>query len=144
MRIRCGYTIALDTFGPTPMTLLLNVRPERRADLNSREVITFDPPLAARQFLDPFGNVATRILVPGGRITMSADFEIEDHGKPDDHVPEARQILVQDLPDEALPFLMGCSIRTTRRQQSSTPCRFSKLSISRTRRIRTSSRRRRS
>ena len=107
MRIRCGYTIALDTFGSTPMTLLLNVRPERRSDLRSREVITFDPPLPARQFRDPFGNVATRILVPGGRITMSADFEIEDHGKPDDHVPEARQIPVQDLPDEALPFLMG-------------------------------------
>jgi transglutaminase-like putative cysteine protease len=61
----------------------------------------------ARQFHDPFGNVATRILVPGGRISMSADFQIEDHGRPDDHAPDARQIPVHDLPDEVLPFLLG-------------------------------------
>ncbi|MDQ7762000.1 transglutaminase family protein, partial [Xanthomonas sontii] len=67
MRIRCGYKVALDTFGPTPLVLLLNVRPERRPDLLSRETIAFDPPVAARQFRDPFGNVATRILSPGGR-----------------------------------------------------------------------------
>ena len=107
MRIRCGYTVALDTFGPTPMVLLLNVRPERQADLRSRETIAFDPPVAARQFRDAFGNVATRILVLGGRITMSADFEIEDHGRLDDHAPDARHIPVQDLPDEVLPFLLG-------------------------------------
>ena len=107
MRIRCGYTVALDSFGPTPMTLLLNVRPERRPDLRSREVVSFDPAVDARQFNDPFGNVATRILVPGGRIAMSADFEIEDRGRPDDHAPDARQISIQDLPDETLPFLLG-------------------------------------
>src|ERR1700712_2506704 len=104
MLIRCGYTVALDTFGPTPMVLLLNVRPERQPDLRTREVITFDPPVDARWFRDPFGNVATRILVPGGRITMTADFQIEDHGRLDEHAPEARQILVHDLPDEVLPF----------------------------------------
>ncbi|WP_409568013.1 hypothetical protein [Methylobacterium sp. E-025] len=48
MRIRCGYTIALDTFSSTPMVLLLNVRLERHLDLRSREVIAFDPPVAAR------------------------------------------------------------------------------------------------
>ena len=107
MRIRCGYTVTLDTFGPTPMVLLLNVRPERRPDLRSREAIVFDPPVPARQFRDPFGNVATRIVVPGGRIAMSTDFEIEDHGRPDDYAPDARQIPVGDLPDEALLFLLG-------------------------------------
>ena len=107
MLIRCGYTIALDTFGPTPMTLLLNVRPERHPDLRSREGIVFDPPVEARQFRDPFGNVATRILAPGGRITMSADFLIADSGELDAFDPDARQIPVQDLPDEALPFLLG-------------------------------------
>ncbi|MEA1833333.1 transglutaminase family protein, partial [Methylobacterium durans] len=76
MRIRTGYTIAFDTFGPTPMLLLLNVRPERRRDLVTPERITFDPPVEARQHLDEFGNVRTRILAPGGRIAMAADFLI--------------------------------------------------------------------
>jgi transglutaminase-like putative cysteine protease len=104
---RCGYNVALDTFGPTPMVLMVNVRPERQPNLLSREVITFDPSVPDRQFRDPFGNVATRILVPGGRIAMSADFAIDDHGQPDAYAPEARQIPVQELPDEALPFLLG-------------------------------------
>ena len=107
MLIRCGYTVALDTFGPTPMTLLLNVRPERHPDLRTREVIVFDPPIESRQFRDPFGNVATRILSPGGRISMSMDFLIEDPGELDAFAPDARQIPVQDLPDEVLPFLLG-------------------------------------
>ncbi|WP_132253986.1 transglutaminase-like domain-containing protein [Methylobacterium segetis] len=107
MRIRTGYTIAFDTFGPTPMLLLLNVRPERRRDLMTPERITFDPPVEARQHLDEFGNVRTRILAPAGRITMSADFLIDDCGEPDIVAADARQIPVQDLPDDVLVYLLG-------------------------------------
>jgi len=107
MHVRTGFTIAFDTFGPTPMNLLLNVRPERRSDLVTPEVITFDPPVAAHQSVDAFGNVCTRIVAPGGRITMAADFTIADSGLPDAQAPEARQIPVQDLPDDVLPYLLG-------------------------------------
>ncbi|AWN35626.1 transglutaminase-like domain-containing protein [Methylobacterium radiodurans] len=107
MHIRTGFTIALDTFGPTPMNLLLNIRPERQPDLVTPEVVRFDPPVPARQHIDAFGNVCTRIVAPGGRITMSADFVVADSGEPDDQAPGARQIPVQDLPDEVMVFLLG-------------------------------------
>ncbi|APT31354.1 hypothetical protein MCBMB27_02063 [Methylobacterium phyllosphaerae] len=107
MHIRTGFSIAFDTFGPTPMNLLLNVRPELRHDLVTPEVITFDPPVVARQHVDAFGNVCTRLVAPGGRITMAADFTIADSGRPDDQAPDARQIAVQDLPDDVLTFLLG-------------------------------------
>jgi len=107
MQIRTGFTIAFDTNGPTPMNLLLNIRPERRDDLITPEVITFDPPVAARQHVDGFGNVCTRIVAPGGRITMSADFVIADSGLPDEDAPDAREIPVQDLPDDVLVYLLG-------------------------------------
>ena len=107
MLIRAGYTLAFNTFGPTPMNLLLNVRPERAADLGTPEVITFDPPVPARQFADPFGNVCTRIVAPGGRIAMSTDFVIRDSGEPDPVVPDVVQHPVEDLPDDVLPFLLG-------------------------------------
>ena len=107
MLVRTGFTIAFDTFGPTPMNLLLNVRPERQGDLVTAEVVTFDPPVPAHQHIDAFGNVGTRIVAPGGRITMAADFTIADHGTPDDQAPEARQIPVQDVPDDVLVFLLG-------------------------------------
>jgi transglutaminase-like putative cysteine protease len=107
MHIRTGFSIAFDTFGPTPMNLLLNIRPERRHDLVTPEVITFDPPVAATQHVDAFGNVCTRIVAPGGRITMAADFTIADNGVPDDQAPGARQVAVQDLPEDVLQYLLG-------------------------------------
>lgn len=107
MQIRTGFTIAFDTNGPTPMNLLLNIRPERRNDLITPEVIMFDPPVAARQHVDGFGNVCTRIVAPGGRITMSADFVIADSGLPDEDASDAREIPVQDLPDDVLVYLLG-------------------------------------
>ncbi len=58
MHIRTGFTISFDTFGPTPMTLLLNVRPERQGDLITPEVVTFDPPVPAHQHRDAFGTCA--------------------------------------------------------------------------------------
>ena len=107
MHIRIGYTLAFNTFGPTPMNLLLSVRPERAADLVTPEVITFDPPVPARQFTDPFGNVCTRIVAPSDRISMSADLVIRDSGKPDPVALDAVQHPVEDLPDDVLPFLLG-------------------------------------
>ena len=40
-------------------------------------------------------------------MTVSADFLISDTGEPDAYAPDARQIPVQDLPDEALVYLLG-------------------------------------
>ena len=107
MLIRTGFNLAFNTFGPTPMNLLLSIRPERAADLVTPEVIIFDPLVSARQFADPFGNVCTRIVAPGGRISISADFVIRDSGEPDPVVPDAIQHPVDDLPDDVLPFLLG-------------------------------------
>jgi transglutaminase-like putative cysteine protease len=107
MHIRIGYTLAFNTFGPTPMNLLLSVHPERAADLVTPEVITFDPPVPARQFTDPFGNVCTRIVAPSDCIRMSADLVIRDSGKPDPIALDAVQHPVEDLPDDVLPFLLG-------------------------------------
>lgn len=107
MLIRTGFSLAFDTFGPTPMNLLLNVHPDRAGDLVTPEIVTFDPPVPARRFTDASGNVATRIVAPGGRIAMSADFVVRDSGKPDPVMPEAPQHPVENLPDDVLPFLLG-------------------------------------
>ena len=107
MQIRAGFNISFHTFGPTPINLLLSVQPDRQADLITPEVITFDPPVPATQHIDAFGNVCTRIVAPGGSITMAADFLVEDSGEPDAYAPEARQHPIEELPDDVLPFLLG-------------------------------------
>ncbi|KMO42332.1 transglutaminase [Methylobacterium variabile] len=107
MKIRTGYSIAFDTPGPTPMVLMLNVHPSRAGDLITPDTMTIDPPVPAHQFVDSFGNVCTRVTAPGGRITFSSDFLVEDSGAVDEYAPDAVQHPVQDLPDEVLPFLLG-------------------------------------
>ncbi|MDB5443122.1 MAG: transglutaminase family protein [Phenylobacterium sp.] len=107
MRIRAGYEIIYECGAPTPMVLLLNVRPERERDLETRDVLRTDPPLPVRQYKDIFGNSCSRILAPAGRLTLSADFVIRDSGAPDPTPVEATQAAVEDLPDEVLQFLLG-------------------------------------
>src|SRR5580704_18781006 len=105
MRIRAGYRLGFETFGPTPMNFLLSIRPERQRDLLTPENICFQPCIPAKQEPDAFGNVVTRIVAPGGQFHVSADFLIAASGRPDDYAPSASEI--PNLPSEMLPFLVG-------------------------------------
>lgn len=107
MLIRTGFDIEFETEHEVPMLALLNVRPERRGDLRTPEVLRTVPEVPVRQFIDGFGNVCSRFTVPAGGIRLQSDFVIEDPGTPDPVEPEARQLPVAELPDEVLPFLLG-------------------------------------
>lgn len=107
MRIRAGYEITYDCAAPTPMILMLNVRPEREADLETPDTLKVDPPVPVHQYEDLYGNTVSRILAPAGRVTLSADFVIEDSGLPDPVVEDAAQAAVEDLPDHTLIYLLG-------------------------------------
>ena len=107
MKIRCGYEIAFDCKGETPMLLMLSTRPERAPDLREPERLVADPPAPVRQYLDSFGNRVSRVLAPPGRITFRSDFLVSDSGLPDPVAADARQHAVQDLPDEALLYLLA-------------------------------------
>ena len=107
MKIKTGFDIAFTLAQPTPMILMLSVHPSRMPDLLTPQVITFDPPLLAHEYRDVFDNVCHRIVAPPGQLTISADFTVRDSGLPDAIAPEARQIPVQDLPDDVLVYLLG-------------------------------------
>jgi len=110
MLIRAGYEITYDCPAPTPMNLLLSIRPERLPDLVTMQRITANAGGAAvpmRQYRDQFGNIANRLLAPAGPTTFRADFVVEDCGQPDPVVPGAVQHPVEDVPDEVFPFLLG-------------------------------------
>lgn len=107
MKIRTGFDIAFTMTQPTPMILMLSVHPSRMPDVLTPHVITFDPPLQAHEYRDTFDNICHRIVAPPGQLTVSADFTVADSGEPDVVEPTARQIPVQDLPDDVLMFLLG-------------------------------------
>jgi hypothetical protein len=83
---------------------MLSVHPSRQQDLLSDHVIRFSPNVEARDCLDAFGNVCTRLVAPPGLIELSNEFLISDSGLPDEINTHAEQWPVGDLPDEALPY----------------------------------------
>jgi transglutaminase-like putative cysteine protease len=107
MRIHTGFEITYDCPAPVPMLLMLSVHPSRRADLESFDGLRTDPVVDVRQYLDRYGNNCIRLLAPAGRIVLSTDFVIRDTGQPDAYAPDAEQIAVHNLPDEAILFLLG-------------------------------------
>jgi transglutaminase-like putative cysteine protease len=114
MLIRAGFDIAFDCPAPTtPMILMLSVRPERAGDLATPQEIRATSPDAGagairlRPYRDLFGNVCHRLTAPQGRIELSADFLLRDTGLPDEVAPRAMQHPVDELPDEALLYLLG-------------------------------------
>ena len=107
MQIRVGFEMVYDCPQPTPMIFNLNVHSTRVSDLVGRDDLLFDPPCPAAAYRDGFGNWCTRILAPRGRTRVAANALVNDSGRPDVVVPQARQMAVQDLPEETLVFLLG-------------------------------------
>jgi transglutaminase-like putative cysteine protease len=107
VEIRAGYDIAFQCFQQTPMTLALSIEPARVKDLLSEHRIRFSPDVPSRDYVDMFGNTCTRIVAPAGLIEIRNDFVIEDSGLPDEVAPDARQLEVDELPDDILVYLLG-------------------------------------
>ena len=106
MRIRAGYEITYDCPAPTPMVLMLNVRPERVEDLDTPDTLVCRPRLSSRRYIDAFGNRCARVVAPQGRVTFATDFVIRDSGQPDPVCPAAQQHSVEALPHGALEYLL--------------------------------------
>ena len=107
MLIRAGYEIRFTTKQPTPMMALLSVHPSRHGDLRSEPHLATNPSIPTHDYVDGFGNVVTRFLLPEGETILSNDFVIEDSGLHDRTVPGAEQHPVEGLPDDVLVYLLG-------------------------------------
>ena len=104
MFIRFGFEIVLESPAPTPMILALSPHPT----LGGRVVgsaIRVEPDVTLMEFVDPFGNVRTRLVAPPGQLRLWSDCIIEDDGASDVFNWNARQHEIADLPPDTLPFL---------------------------------------
>jgi transglutaminase-like putative cysteine protease len=107
MLIQAGYDLGLRAYAPTPVVAMLNIRPDRVADLRTSHFIINDRGLPMDHYHDAFGNFCSRLTLPAGVTTISCDFTIEDDGLPDRQSPFAIQHDVADLPSEVLMYLVG-------------------------------------
>ena len=106
MLIQAGFHIEIDCPAPTPLVLMLNVHPDRRADLLHDDRISGIPGVHMRAYRDGFGNICQRLTAPAGRLSLRSGFLIEDSGEPDPVEPDAAQRPVGTLPDDLLQYLL--------------------------------------
>ena len=121
MLIKAGFDIVMTSLAPTPLIALLSVHPSRNRDLRSPHHITVEAEggyprsLPAYNYLDSFGNVATRVTMPAGRTRFRNTFVIDDSGLPDRRAPDVPAMPVDELPEAALPFLLASRYCETER-----------------------------
>jgi transglutaminase-like putative cysteine protease len=107
MLIRIGFDISFDLPAPTPMLLMLYTHPCHAPSLLVPERIQTDPFIPISTFTDGFGNRCGRIHAPAGRLRLWHEGLIRDSGLPEPVNPSAQQWTIDDLPPEAIGFLMG-------------------------------------
>ena len=107
MQIRIGYELNYDLPQPTPMILTLNVHYSRVSDLVGPDQMKTTPAVPTSAYRDGFGNWCTRVVAPAGNFRVTADAVINDSGAREPVVHGAVQHRVEQLPEEALVFLLG-------------------------------------
>ena len=107
MKIKVGYELIYQCPQPTPMMLVLNVHHTRAADLLVPDRISTQPSIPIAHYHDSFGNWCTRLVAPAGQLKITSTGVVKDSGAPDIVAPAAGQHPIQELPEEALVFLLA-------------------------------------
>lgn len=107
MHIKVGYELIYDCPQPTPMLLMLNIHYSRAADLVVPDRLVISPAVPIGAYRDGFGNWVSRLVAPAGSTRISTSAVVRDSGLADPVVADACQHPVQDLPEEALVFLLA-------------------------------------
>jgi transglutaminase-like putative cysteine protease len=106
MKLQVGYELQYMFPQVTPVIVMLNVHFTRAGHLISPDHINVKPSVPITGYRDSFGNWCSRFVAPAGRVRITTNAVVNDSGQPDRVVPEATQILVNLLPEDALVFLL--------------------------------------
>jgi transglutaminase-like putative cysteine protease len=107
LEIKVGYELIYDCPQPTPMLLVLNIHYSRASDVVVPDHLTTNPSIPIAAYRDSFGNWCTRLVAPAGRLRIASTGVVRDSGVPDIVATYAQQHPIEDLPEEALIFLLG-------------------------------------
>jgi len=89
------------------MITILNVHPSRENDLVEPDRLNVYPEGLQEEFRDVFGNRCCRFAAQEGELRLSNSTLIRDSGEPDKQDFQAREVPVQEVPTETLPYLMN-------------------------------------
>ena len=107
MFVRIGFELIYDVPAPTAMLLMLHTQADRLNDLQRPERLYIEPLVPEKTYIDPFGNLAGRVVVPAGKVRFWYDNVIRDSGLHEPRIDGARLHPIDELPPECLQFLLA-------------------------------------
>jgi transglutaminase-like putative cysteine protease len=106
VQIHVGYDLRYEFEQSTPMIVMLNVHYSRVSDLVTPDTMVTEPSTPYTSYRDSYGNWCNRVLAPPGPFRIRADAVLNDSGRADEVAADARQLAVEDLPQETLLYLL--------------------------------------
>jgi transglutaminase-like putative cysteine protease len=105
MILRLGYDIRFEVPAPVTVIALLNVHPSRAADLRSPDELRVAPATRLESYVDGFGNRCVRFLAQKGTLQLTNSLLVHDSGLQDAVKPDAQEVPIHELPQDALRYL---------------------------------------
>jgi len=106
MRIQVDCEIALSFPEPAAVVLMLSLHPSVKQMGGGAERLEVSPTVPISRYSDVYGNRCARVFVPAGRATFRHEAVVENDGHPDPQNWGAYHHRIQELPDDALLFLL--------------------------------------
>jgi transglutaminase-like putative cysteine protease len=107
MRIRYGCELSIVVNQPTATSCLVDIHPDRRADIVEEFALGLDPHASLSDESDVFGNRLRRFVASAGETKLILSGIISDSGVGEPRDPHAAAIPVELLPTDVTPFLNG-------------------------------------
>jgi transglutaminase-like putative cysteine protease len=104
MRLTAGCELRFESLAPSPLILMLQPRSGSGQQVLHKDY-GFTPNLPNREYVDSYGNLCQRLIVPQGNFQVDATVTAET-ADVIDIKPGATFVPVQDLPDYTLQFLL--------------------------------------
>jgi len=106
MLIKVDCEIVLAFPEPAAVVLMLRLHPSVGLAAGTAERLEVDPPVEIADYADVYGNRCARVFVPEGRAAFRHAAVVEADGRPDPQDWGAYHHRVQELPADALLFLL--------------------------------------
>jgi transglutaminase-like putative cysteine protease len=107
VRIRIGHELTFEVPRPTPILLMLYLRPEAAPALERPETLVVEPAAPVATFVDWFGNQAGRLTAPAGTLRLRYDNVVTDSGRPEPAIAGLPLVPVEALPPECWRYLLA-------------------------------------
>jgi transglutaminase-like putative cysteine protease len=105
LRVRVGCEFVFESGAPSPSVIQVQPHPDSAHELVD-EGWASEPSIPMREYADGFRNRCQRVVLPAGRARLRYSAEVEVGDDPDAVAPGARQVPSDELPNEALEYLL--------------------------------------